>query len=60
MVEASSTCVCSYWCCLTLAAGLRYNYEMSVQSLDRNPVECAWNLYEEMGNDVKAGQSERE
>lgn len=43
-----------------MPVGLRYNFKMSVQSLDKNPIECAWNLSEEMGTDVKAGQSKRE
>lgn len=55
LVEPASSSVGSYWRCSTMALGLRYNFKMSIQSLDKNPVECAWNLSAEMETDVKAG-----
>lgn len=50
----------SYRCCLTTAVGLGYNFKLSVQSLDKSHLEFAWNLPEELGNNIKAEQSERE
>lgn len=50
----------SYWCCLAMAVGLGYNLKISTQSLEKSPLDFAWNFSEELGNYIKAEQSERE
>ena len=50
----------SYRCCLATAVGLGYNFKLSIQSLGKSCLEFAWNLPEDLGNNIKAEQSERE